>query len=264
MDKIIYLDADFINKTTQVRNDTSTLFDKILELPYNFRITNVVMGEIKEPTLQRFLSSLVLDGKLNVVTVSDCIKALNGLLPVPAIENLVLSTLKKISNDVSENEKFYKDYFFKLEALAIMEVDINHFSQELENAIRNVPARNNIGEIVTLLNISLTNMIGEVDVISLLSHDSAARRCILSLHEKINSYDCYSCFYLLKQNGIINFTEAKTFVNGWLRAFPKNFTVKVMEGDSDKGIHIRDFVNMVFNQSGFTILRNGVLKKRTP
>ena len=261
MINIVYLDADFIIKTSKIKNNSSTLFDKIMELPYSFRITNIVFNEIKNSSLKKQLVDLIIKGKIKLIKSSECISALKDFLSDSAIQSLVLSTLEDICENIQEDQSFYQSNFYKLEALSIMQDDVDHFIDEFELIVTNISKDNNIGEIVTLLNISLCNRLENVKVISLLSHDSSARRCVLSLHENINSFDCYSCHYLLKSNNILSFDEAKKYVSSWLREFPRNNIVKIIEEKSPKGVDLRKFIDIVYNSSNYTILRNGILKK---
>lgn len=73
MINIVYLDADFIIKTSKIKNNSSTLFDKIMELPYSFRITNIVFNEIKNSSLKKQLVDLIIKGKIKLIKSSECI-----------------------------------------------------------------------------------------------------------------------------------------------------------------------------------------------
>lgn len=260
MNNIVYLDADFVIKTSKLTIDSSTLFDKILDLPYTFKITNKVLAEIKR-SLQTKLIGLIANGKISVIRTSDCINDLAKFYNIATVENIVLSSLKEISQDVTESEDLYKTYFSELEVHIAFASDLNLFSNKLDNAIQAVPNGKSIGEIVTLLNMSLTNRLQNTKVISLLSHDSAARKSILSLHENINSYDCHTCLHLLKENGIFTYAEGKKFASAWLKEFPQNQLVKIVESKKAQGVEIREFVKIIFCGSKYSILRNGILKK---
>ena len=260
MNKVVYLDADFVIKTSKIQVDSSTLFDKVLELPYSFRITNTVLSEIKFDLNKKF-ATLVLNGKLSVVRLADCFEELTKTFDEKTIENIALSTIKEISSEICGDDTLYNTYFKKLEANQILGDSLKHFSEELENAIRRVPKDNNIGEITTLLSMSLTNRLENITVISLLSHDSQARSCVLNLPENINSFDCYSCFHLLKINEILTYTEAKKYVNRWKTVFPHNNTVKIIENNRSQGVDFLDFVIYLYKNSNYSILRNGLLKK---
>lgn len=260
MNNIVYLDADFVIKTSQLTIDSSTLFDRILELPYTFKITNKVLAEIKRG-LQTKLVGLIAAGKISVIRTSDCINDLAKFYNIATVENIVLSSLKEISEDVTESEDLYKTYFSKLEVHIAIADDLSLFSNELDHAIASVPNGKSIGEIVTLLNMSLTNRLQNTKVISLLSHDSAARKSVLSLHENINSYDCHTCLHLLKENCILDYAGAKKYASAWLRTFPKNTLVKIIENKRAKGVDPHEFVRIMFCGSKYSILRNGILKK---
>ena len=260
MNNIVYLDADFVIKTSQLTIDSSTLFDKILDLPYTFKITNKVLAEIKR-VLQTKLIGLIANGRISVIRTSDCINDLAKFYNIATVENIVLSSLKEISEDVTESEELYKTYFSRLEVHIPIADDLNLFSNELDNAIASVPRGKSIGEIVTLLNMSLTNRLQNTKVISLLSHDSAARKSVLSLHENINSYDCHTCLHLLKENGVFDYAEGKKYASAWLKEFPLNQTVKIIENKRAKGIGVREFVKIIFCDSKYSILRNGILQR---
>lgn len=260
MNNIVYLDADFVIKTSKVQVDSSTLFDKVLELPYSFRITNTVLSEIRYE-LKNKLMSLILDQKIAVVNQTDCFLELKKHFDEKTIEHLALSSIREISIEICGDDSLYNTYFRNLEANQIMGDSLSHFSAEFENAINRVPKDNNIGEITTLLNMSLTNRMGNVNVINLLSHDSQARSYVLNFPENINSFDCYSCFHLLKINSILSYDEAKKFANRWKITFPKNTTVSIIENNRSQGIDFLNFVIYIYRNTSYCILKNGRLKK---
>lgn len=261
MNNIVYLDADFVIKTSKIQVGSSTLFDKILELPYSFRINNKVLSEIKF-NLNKKIQLLILNGKISNVKVCDCFFELSKTFDDKAIENMVLSTIKNIILEVCEEDtELYDKYFKRLEVNALFGDELSHFSNEFENIIKSIPKDNNIGEITTLLDMSLTNRLENVNVISLLSHDSSAKRCASKLHENINSFDCYSCFHLLKIEAILSFEEAKSFVKKWESVYPLNKKVKIIENSGSKIIDFINYITYIYKNNNYIILRNGILRK---
>lgn len=256
---IAFLDADFIIKTHKVKIDSSTLFDEIIKLPYEFIVISKVFNEIHNKEIRNKLTKLVLDGKLKTIANFEQIKNFIDDIDIALLQNLVLSELKKVCELINDSNEFYNSNFKLLESLIYLNDDINVFIKKLDETILKVTTDNNIGEIVTLLNISLLSRDPNIKIISLLSHDKVARESIMSLDDKINSYNCYSCFFLLKENGILTYEIAKKYVSSWYSNYPQNVTVTIIRNKSKVGIDLRKYIEIIYNNNDFKILRNGML-----
>lgn len=257
MQKLAFLDTDFIIKTSNIKNKSSTLFDEIIQLPFEFRITKKVLSEIRDNEIKNQIISLVGSGKIKTVKNTEIIKELKKIYSEEDCIWRTLDILYKLCNTLWENDEFYNKNFKELEVYKYLEQDVNLFHKKLEEKIYNIPAHNNMGELTTLLNIEIVNIVNEYEVISLLSHDKSARRCVLNMPENIKSYSCFSCFYLLKER--LTYEIAKEYVKIWRRENPEQLIETVDKGKK-KGIDFLEYLRCIYTNDSCYITRNGLLK----
>lgn len=255
--KIAYLDTDFINKTIKTNEGSSTLFDEIIKLPYEFRMVFKVYKEIKDQKILDVIDKYIKSKKIFLFEDLEIVNKLKKFFNEKIIQNIILSDINKISQSIFENDTFYNNYFQKLEKKYNDGIKLNSFLAELGNIVRNIPYKNNIGEIVTILNISISNRLGEGEIIALLSHDFSARRYVLGMPDNVLSYDCYSSFCLIKS--IITIENAKKYAKAWKVVHDKNYIVKIQENGHPQGIDIVKFVEMIYERKKYSVLKNGLV-----
>ena len=253
---LAFLDTDFICKTSNIKKDTSTLFDEILKLPYEFRVTKKVFSELLTKEVKQDILRLSSEGKIVIVDNTEIILQLYATFSEVDCIKIVLKTLKTICNTLWEDDAFYKKNFKSLEVYEHLESDLSLFCGKLEEKIKNIPPKNNIGEITTLLNIVIANIIGDYEIISLLSHDKSARRCVLEMPENVKSYSCYSCFYLLKNQ--MTYEESKSYVKIWKRNNPEQLIEIIIKGNK-QGIPFDIYLKYIYEEKTCNVIRNGIL-----
>ena len=65
--------------------------------------------------------------------------------------------------------------------------------------------------------------------------------------------------FLLKENGILTYEIAKKYVSSWYSNYPQNVTVTIIRNKSKAGIDLRKYIEIIYNNNDFKILRNGML-----
>ena len=261
MTKIAFLDADFIIKTNAIKRDDidSTLFDEILKLPYDIKITRKILNEVKGP-LQKKLINYIVQGQLSIIDNTEYFNLTTTILGVDAQQRMILSEIKKICVELTNSEDLYNKFFIKLEILHSMSCSMDDFCKEFNKIVLNSANDNHIGELTVLLNISLIDRMGTAEILSLLSHDTYARRCMFAMSGIASSYDCFTCFSLLQEESIIDYDHAKKYASAWLRVYPQNRTVAITKGTSSNGITIHELMKIIFIDKNYKILKNGRLK----
>ncbi|MBQ3213506.1 MAG: hypothetical protein IJB10_00615 [Clostridia bacterium] len=257
MSKVAYLDTDFINKTIKAKNNSSTFFDEIIKLPYKFIMVSKVLDEIKNPNILKIIYKYHQEEKISIVDNFEIVKGLKHFFDDITIKHIILDEIRKISIEISKSDTFYKNYFSQLENLCMNETKLKMFIIQLNKIVRNIPSGNNMGEIMTILNISIANRIGDADIFALLSHDSSARQYILNMPNNVKSYDCYSVFYLLKD--IISEENAINLGKAWSRAHVKNCNVTINKEGHLKGIDIKDFIKAIYSKNQYHVQQNGLV-----
>lgn len=255
--KIAYLDTDFINKTIKTNEGSSTLFDEIIKLPYKFIIVYKVYNEIKDKIVLGIINKYIQQKRILLVRDFEIVKNMKSIFDDKTIQQIILSEIYNISFSIFENDDFYNNYFKKLEALYSKNTRLKLFIVELDEIIKSIPKGNNIGEIVTILNISIANRIGGVDIFALLSHDSSARRYILKMPENVYSYDCYSSFCLLKN--FISEEIARGYAKAWRKEHSKNCTVTINKEGRSQGVDILEFIKDIYSKDNYKVFRNGLV-----
>lgn len=250
---IAFLDTDFIRKTKEISYNSNSLLDKTLELNHDFYITEKVLNELPRKDYKDILD-LILKQKIKLFKTKNMVELLFETFSDAAF-NIILSDLAKIIENLFGDNEFYNTYFKKLEAYSMLGTNINQFSEALENAIKEVPIQNGIGEICTILTTIAFSRCKTEKVYSFMSDDKNARACAINSSDQITTYNCHSLFILLKNNGVDK-QELKKYAKQWTLLRGEN-TVKIIINGSSYGLSMIDYVDKIYLHD-FKIKRNGL------
>ncbi len=213
--KTTFLDADFVLKTTAVKDDKKiSVFDKVMELDHDFFICQKVLYEIKSQSSEAFdvVTSYVTQDKISVVDYISCLKLLSAAFKNLAI-SIFLGDFKDIIESFDGSSDLYDKYFSSLEIYAQIK-NIASFAGDFENALRQVPAGSSMGELLTILMLKIYHRCGVQELYGFMSDDGDARAAATNVLEDLQTYNCSSVFILLKAFGL-SYEEAEKFAINW-------------------------------------------------